>query len=201
MHLHFSKSNFYKLICLQIALTLMSCSLSPYITNATSVEKSNQIEVNNNIKQLKKESNQQQATETSISNLIKILEQRYRLWRLEDSPEAEAASQKLVEIGKPAVPELINALKKNRLFLTLGVSETLSKIAENDSSVVPILINKLGDKDSRVRLAIMKTLENDSFETELKKAAQNKNPKIAAGAIYALGESTGQQFDYITFPK
>ncbi|MEM1391890.1 MAG: hypothetical protein AAGG00_01070 [Cyanobacteria bacterium P01_H01_bin.150] len=172
-----------------MALTLMSCSLFPHTTNAVSVKSTNQLEVNTDIKELKKESKQKQTAETSISDLIEIIEQKYETYQVENSPEAKAASQELVEIGKPAVPELINALRKNRIFLTFGVAETLSKIAQKDSSVVPTLINKLGDKDLQVRFGAMKALENDSFVPELKKATQNKNPRIAAGAISALGRA------------
>ncbi|MEO1428263.1 MAG: hypothetical protein AAFS12_17190 [Cyanobacteria bacterium J06632_19] len=171
-----------------MALTLMSCSLLPHTINTASLQPTNQIEINTNTKQLISGTKQQQIADTSISGLIKILEQKYRLYKLEDSPEAKAASQELVKIGKAAVPKLINALRKNRIFLTLGVAETLLKIAENDSSVVPILINRLGDKNLQVRFGAMKALENHLFAPELKKAAQNKNPRIAAGAIYTLGK-------------
>ncbi|MCJ8282007.1 MAG: hypothetical protein MJK14_19730, partial [Rivularia sp. ALOHA_DT_140] len=171
-----------------MALTLMSCSLLTHTKNAVSVQPTNQLEVNIDIKELKKESKQKQTAETSISDLIETIEQKYRLYQLDESPKAKAASQELVKIGKPAVPELISALKKNRIFLTLGVAETLSKIARKDSSIVSILINKLGDKNLQVRFGVMKALENDSFVPELKKAAQNKNPRIAAGAIYVLGK-------------
>ncbi|MEO1377829.1 MAG: hypothetical protein AAFW70_26835, partial [Cyanobacteria bacterium J06635_10] len=173
MHLHFSTSNFYKLICSQIALTLISCSLLPHTTNAASVQPTNQIEVNTNIKEIKQKPKQQEVAEASISDLIKILEQKYRPFENEGSQEAEveAAIQALVEIGKPGVPELINALRKNRVLLTLGVAETLSKIAQKDSSVVPVLINKLGDRDLQVRFGVMKALENNSFVPELEKAA------------------------------
>ncbi|MGB3756944.1 MAG: HEAT repeat domain-containing protein [Rivularia sp. (in: cyanobacteria)] len=123
-----------------------------------------------------------------MSQLIEIIEQKYRLYELKNSPEALAASQELVEMGKPAVPQLINAFRKNRIFLTLGVAETLLKIAQKDSSVVPILIKNLGDENLQVRFGVMTALENDSFVPELKKATQNKNPRIAAGAIYVLGK-------------
>ena len=172
-----------------MALTLMSCSLLPHTTNAVSVQPTNQLEVNTDIKQLKKESKQKQTAETSISDLIEIIEQKYIVYQVDNYPEAKAAIQQLAEIGKPAVPELINALKKNRILLTFGVAETLSKIAQKDSSVVPILINKLGDENSQVRFGVMKALEHDSFVPELKKASQNKNPRIAAGAIFALGRA------------
>ena len=171
-----------------MALTLMSCSLLPHTTNAVSVQLTNQLEVNTDIKELKKESKQKQTAETSISGLIEIIEQKY-IYQVDNSPEAKAAIQELAKIGKPAVPELINALRKNRILLTFGVAETLSKIAHKDSSVVPILINKLGDENSQVRFGAMKALENDSSVPELKKAAQDKNPRIAAGAIFALGRA------------
>ena len=182
-----------------MALTLMSCSLLPHTTNAVSVKSTNQLEVNTDIKELKKESKQKQTAETSISDLIEIIEQKYETYQVENSPEANAASQELVEIGKPAVPELINALRKNRIFLTFGVAETLSRIAQKDSSVVPILINKLGDKDSHVRFGAMKALENDSFVPELKKATQNENPRIAAGAIYVLARVRGNNLIVLPF--
>ncbi|BAY86714.1 hypothetical protein NIES267_62250 [Calothrix parasitica NIES-267] len=173
-----------------MTLTLMSCSLLPHTINAASVQPKNQLEANTNIKQpTKKESKQKQAAEIYISSLIEIIETKYRLYKLEDSPEAKAASQELVKIGKTAVPELINAFRKNRIFLTFGVAETLSKIAHKDSSVVAILINKLGDNDLQVRFGAMKVLENDSFVPELKKATQNKNPNskyIVIGAVNAL---------------
>ena len=81
-----------------MALMLMSCSLLSYTTNAASVQPINQIKVNTNAKQLKQETKQKQTADTSISGLIKILEQKYRLYKLEDSPEAKAASQALVKI-------------------------------------------------------------------------------------------------------
>ena len=186
MRIIFSKSTFSKYVFSQLAVTLMSFSLLPLATSCTWIQQSEGVEANTYDLQSKQQQNK--LKESKMSQLIEILEQKYRLYELKNSPEALAASQELVKIGKPAVPELINALRKNRVFLTLGVAETLSTIAQNDSSVVPILINKLGDKDLQVRFGIMTALENDLFVPELKKAAQNKNPRIAASAIYTLGK-------------
>ncbi|AFY52915.1 PBS lyase HEAT-like repeat protein [Rivularia sp. PCC 7116] len=164
----------------------MSLPLLSLTTSCTLMSQSNGVEVNTYAQQRKQQ--QKQPEDSKVSQLIEIIEQKYRLYKLEYSPEAKAASQELVEIGKPAVPKLINALRKNRILLTFGVAETLLKIAQKDSSVVPILINRLGDKDLQVRFGAMKALENDLFAPKLKKAAQNKNPRIAAGAIYVLGK-------------
>lgn len=186
MHLHFTKSNFYKLICSQMAVSFISLSLLPLTTSCTWVQQSEGVEAKTYNLQNKQQG--KEPRESKIAELIEIIEQKYRLYGLEDSPEALAASLELLEIGKPAVPQLINAFRKNRIFLTLGVAETLLKIAQKDSSVVPILIKNLGDENSQVRFGVMKALENDSFVPELKKATQNKNPRIAAGAIYVLGK-------------
>ena len=99
---------------------------------------------------------------------------------------AEAAIQQLVNIGKPAVPQLIEAFKKNRALLTISAGETLSKIAKKDPSVAQILIDKLGDKNPQIRFGAMITLDDNSFETALIKATQDKNPRIRSGAILAL---------------
>ena len=187
MRIIFSKSTSFKSVFSQLAATLMSFSLLPLATSCTWIQQSNGVEANTYDSQSKQQQNQ--LKESKISQLIGVLEQKYRLFELEDSPEAKAASQELAEIGKPAVPELINALRKNRVLLTLGVAETLSTIAQKDSSVVPILINKLGDKDLQVRFGVMTALEDNSFVPELKKAARDKNPRVAAGAIYALGKA------------
>jgi len=166
MQLPFSQPSFSKLLVYQLAATLMSVSLLPLTTSCTLVKQSKGVETN--INDLQSQQRQHNLKESKISQLIEILEQKSRLYELKASPEALAASQELVEIGKPAVPELINAFSKNRIFLTFGVAETLLKIAQKDSSVVPILINKLGDKDLQVRFGAMKALENDSFVPELK---------------------------------
>lgn len=185
MHLHFSKSNFSKLICSQLTLSFISLSLLPLTTSCTLMQQSKGVEANTYNLQNKQQ--QKQPDESKIFQLIKILEQKYRLYKLENSTEAKAASQALIKIGKPAVPALINAMKKKRILLTMGVAETLSKIAQKDSSVVPILIKNLGNENSQVRFGVMTALEDNSFVPELKKAAQNTNYRIAAGAIYVLG--------------
>ncbi|MGB3756945.1 MAG: HEAT repeat domain-containing protein [Rivularia sp. (in: cyanobacteria)] len=164
-----SKSTLPKLLISQLAVALISFSLLPLNTSTASAQ------------QLQ-EQNSQQAVST-IPKLIEILEQR-EIYR--SSPVAEAAIQQLVNIGKPAVPQLIEAFKKNRAFLTIGLRETLAKIARKDSSVAQILINKLGDKNTRIRLGAMLALNDDSFEAALKKATQDKNPRIRTSAAISL---------------
>ncbi len=128
MRIIFSKSTSFKFVFSQLAATLMSFSLLPLATSCTWIQQSEGIEANTYDLQSKQQQNQ--LKESKVSQLIGVLEQKYRLFELEDSPEAKAASQELVKIGKPAVPQLINALRKNRVFLTLGVAETLSTIAQ-----------------------------------------------------------------------
>lgn len=127
------------------------------------------------------------ANKSRIAQLINKLEEKYTSL----SPEAgEDASRELVKIGKPAVPQLIEAFKQNRLLLNFGISETLSQIAKKDASVKQIMIDKLGDKNPQIRLGAMFALSDSSFQTALMKAAQNhRNPRVRSYAILFINEA------------
>ncbi len=119
-----------------------------------------------------------------ISQLIEKLEKR----TINSASEAaQNASKELVRIGKPAVPQLIEALEENRTLLTFGITETLSEIAKKDASVVAILIEKLGDKNPQVRIVAMFALMESQSKNVLIKAAQNsENTLVRSSAMIAL---------------
>lgn len=121
------------------------------------------------------------ANNSRIAQLINKLEEKYTSL----SPEAgEDASRELVKIGKPAVPQLIEAFKKNRSLLSVDIAQTLSEIAKKDASVKQILIDKLGDRNRQIRLGAIFALSDSSFQTALMKAAQNhRNPLVRSYAI------------------
>lgn len=124
------------------------------------------------------------ANKSRISQLIKILEKRTINYA---SEAAQDASKELVRIGQPAVPQLIEALEQNRSLLTFGITETLSEIAKKDASIVPILVDKLGDKNPQVRLAAMFALMESQSKNVLIKAAQNsENTLVRSSAMIAL---------------
>ncbi len=173
MRIKLSKSTFDKLICSPLIVTVVSFSLLPLSINSALGQQSVvNIFANASVE------------DSEIDRLIEVLQQRdiYN-----PSPTAKTASEKLVKIGQPAVPKLIKVLEKNSTLQTIGVAETLLQIAKIDSSVAQIMIENLGDRDSRVRFAAMLSLNDNSFEPALKTAAENNNLRVRSGAILALG--------------
>ena len=189
MRINLSKSTFYKLVISQLAITLIYPLLLQLTISRALAEQSKKQQYSQQGLELVANT---KGTESEVAQLIEILEQKFPVNKPPSS--IETASQKLVKIGKPAVPQLLNVLNKYNhtdSYAATNIAITLSEIAEKDSSVVKILIDKLGDNNRQVRYGVMTALRySSSFEAELKQATQDKNPRISSGAILILGSGS-----------
>lgn len=164
------------------AVTLISLSIIPLTTNSIWGK-----QLSSKHQQIESKVNAT-ASKSQIAQLIQELEKRSINT---SSKAARDASEELVRTGKPAIPQLIEALKKNQALLTVDIGKILSNIAINDASVAQILIDKLGDKNLNIRFAVATmALEDNKFENVLKKTAQdNKNPLVRSSAILSLKDN------------
>ncbi len=95
---------------------------------------------------------------------------------------------KLVEVGKPAVEYLIQALKDKETSVRMEAAKSLSKIG--DVSAIPFLINTLKDENFNIREEAVRALENIGglAVEQLIRALEYEDWKIRWGAARTLGE-------------
>ena len=82
----------------------------------------------------------------------------YSLKPLERWTEQEAAADALGRIGKPAVPQLIAALRSQDPEHRLQATQVLARMGSDAKEAVPDLISLLEDPDERIRKAATRTL-------------------------------------------
>ena len=93
------------------------------------------------------------ANPKEIASLIEKL-------KTNDEKELDATIEKLVKIGKPAIPDLIEALRDKNLLVRRSAALILAKIG---SPAIPALVKALKDSDVRVRrraAAVLKTISD-----------------------------------------
>jgi HEAT repeat protein len=81
------------------------------------------------------------ASSQEINSLIKKL-------KTNDEKELDATIEKLVKIGEPAIPALIEALREENLLVRRSAAEALRKIGDRS---IPALVKALKDSDVKVR--------------------------------------------------
>ncbi|WP_332974654.1 MULTISPECIES: HEAT repeat domain-containing protein [unclassified Microcoleus] len=81
------------------------------------------------------------ASSKEISSLIEKLKSN-------DEKELDAAIEKLVKIGEPAIPALIEALREKNLLVRRSVAQVLGR---NGNRAIPALVNASKDSDVKLR--------------------------------------------------
>jgi HEAT repeat protein len=95
------------------------------------------------------------------------------------SPERTQALVRLKQIGKPAIPKLIQALGKSST--TDGLIELLTALLDNDS--LPIFYEDLAHSDSRVKAGVVKVLSDSSRYDPNRLLDLFTNPHIPKGDL------------------
>jgi len=99
----------------------------------------------------------------------------------------ESSAEFLAEIGVPAIPVLVNALKDKRWSVRLCAVQGLAKI--KDASVVPTLIEVLNDKSSEIRARAcyeLGNLKDARAIPALTNALKDENKDVREKAAEAL---------------
>jgi HEAT repeat protein len=125
-----------------------------------------------------------------------LLQERIQslIQQLSRSDGPEAIMHALVQIGRPAVPALIEALADREPFVRLAAIQILGKIEDAavpvSREIVPALIGALADPDSFVRLAAVRTLVKigDAALPALLEALGAPTPRVRDKAAFAVGE-------------
>jgi len=111
-------------------------------------------------------------------------------WQQKVSPEAIRA---LVDIGGPAVPALLEALRDGNCRVRRAAAEVLSRFGGAAEPAVPALAEALTDPDGRVRRAAAKALRRAGAPAAaampaLRKLLDDPLPKVRGAAQLALDE-------------
>lgn len=113
-----------------------------------------------------------------------------------DSDAREPSIKKLAEIGEPAVPALINALRNKDQLVRCGAIEALGNIA--DSGAIPVLIDVLKDDNEYVRSNAVEALgkiEDSRAVPVLITSLKDKHGEVRRRAAYALGKFAEKRHD------
>ncbi|XZN98176.1 MAG: HEAT repeat domain-containing protein [Microcoleus sp.] len=111
------------------------------------------------------------ASSKEISSLIEKLKSN-------DEKELDAAIEKLVKIGEPAIPDLIEALQDKNLLVRRSVTHVLQR---NGGRAIPGLVKALKDSDVKVRrnsVNVLKTIVGKRFLPEQSSEAKNAVPQL-----------------------
>jgi len=111
-------------------------------------------------------------------------------WQQKVSPEAIRA---LVDIGGPAVPALLEALRDGNCRVRRAAAEVLARFGGAAEPAVPALAEALTDPDGRVRRAAAKALRRAGAPAAaampaLRKLLDDPLPKVRGAAQLALDE-------------
>jgi HEAT repeat protein len=138
--------------------------------------------------------------EQEIRRIIEILKNTKS-----SSGERQAAQGRLVEIGQPAIPPLIQALKNEKPEISLTAAYTLGRMGPAAKEAVPALIQALKDANSEVRRVTAYALGQIGPAAQeavpaLIQTLQDANPEvkmISAEALAKMGLAAQVAIPYI----
>ncbi|MDP8230456.1 MAG: HEAT repeat domain-containing protein, partial [Candidatus Gorgyraea atricola] len=108
------------------------------------------------------------------------------------------AANILADMGRPAVPDLINSMESENQPTRAKAAETLGKIA--DPEAVPVLIKALGDIDTDVMQSAIEALAKigEPAVTDLIKTLKDKDESVKRGGTEALVKIGKPSADQLT---
>jgi HEAT repeat protein len=125
-------------------------------------------------------------TENRVAELVEDL-------RSPDAAAVDRAVRQLVEMGEPAVPALILALKDPEARVRSAAASALWGLGPKARNAVPTLAEALADNDEGVRLGVVMALESVGRDAAaavpaLSRAVRDRDGNVRLWAAKALGK-------------